>query len=89
MTDLAKLRDAYSHNLTESKQPTTIKLRQSYGGMLRRAIDYVFYRVDNLELTEILDLPLSDPLINEQGLPNLTYSSDHLALACGFKFSFD
>lgn len=88
-----KLRDAYSvrpssNNQVEAvpKQVTTVKLRHSYGGMLKRAIDYVFYAVDCLQLTEVLELPLDDQFLREQGLPNLKYSSDHLALACGFRF---
>lgn len=85
-------RDAYSQLTTRSpdgnrqaiaKQPTTIKYRDSF---IKRAIDYVFYREKCLELTEYLELPVDDETVNEQGLPNLTYSSDHLALACGFKF---
>ena len=76
-------RDAYSQ---ETKQPTTIKYRANHDGLLKRAIDYVFYRPACLEVTEFLDLPVENHIVNEQGLPNLLYSSDHLALACGFRF---
>lgn len=80
-------KDAYSNLASgEGKLPTSIKFRGNPAEMLTRAIDYVFYRPLALELTEYLELPVDDPIIKEQGLPNLTYSSDHLALACGFRF---
>jgi nocturnin len=80
-----KLSDAYSV-ISEPKQPTTIKFRETHANMLKRGIDYMFYTTVNLELTETFELPVNDQLVAEQGLPNLRYSSDHFALACSFKF---
>lgn len=79
-------RDAYTFE-PNPKQPTTIKKRGEEGKMLRRGIDYIFYTQDKLELTEYLELPENDLLINEQGLPNLSHASDHLSLVASFKFA--
>lgn len=80
------LNDAYSL-LNGPKQPTTIKFKGDGGSLLRRAIDYVFFTQRNLTLAGYLELPTNDLLINEQGLPNLAFSSDHLSLVCDFKFN--
>jgi nocturnin len=79
------LRDAYTHP-GRPKEPTTIKYRS--GTLLRRGIDYVFFAERNLKLTGYLELPpVNDLLINEHGLPNLAFSSDHLSLVCDFRFT--
>lgn len=80
------LKDAYSL-VSIPKEATTIKIRGEDGQMLRRAIDYIFFTQMNLQLTEYLELPDGDLLINEQGLPNLAFPSDHLSLVASFKFS--
>ncbi|RMZ98372.1 hypothetical protein BpHYR1_020419 [Brachionus plicatilis] len=79
------LRDAYTMP-DGSKQPTTIKKRKNDDGMIKRAIDYIFYTPNALKLTEYLDLPFEHENINKNGLPNLNYSSDHLSLVANFKF---
>lgn len=83
--DLTNLVDSYSLVSKGKKEPTTIKIRDSK--MLRRGIDYVFYNKNALKLNGYLELPKNDELIEEQGLPNLKYSSDHLSLVCDFTFS--
>ena len=79
------LKDAYTV-AEASKEPTTIKMRHSTGTMLRRAIDYVFFNTNTLELLAYAKLPQPGSFIYEHGLPNLIYSSDHLSLVCDFKF---
>ena len=81
------LKDAYSQ-LNRIKEPTTIKYKGEGGSMLKRAIDYVFYTDKNMRLNGYLELPTNDLLINEQGLPNLAYSSDHLSLVCDFGLNY-
>jgi len=80
-----KLEDAYTFD-SAPKEPTTIKLRAEKGSMLKRAIDYIFYNPKGLKLTGYFELPKENSLIEEQGLPNLTHSSDHLSLIADFKF---
>jgi mRNA deadenylase 3'-5' endonuclease subunit Ccr4 len=85
------LKDAYSiipsqFNQTLIKEPTSIKYRNE-DTQIRRAIDYVFFSEKKLQLTGYLELPINDPLINQQGLPNLAFSSDHLSLVCDFKLN--
>lgn len=79
---LFKFRDAYTVS-SDLKERTTFKMGPS---SIKRAIDYIFFTQNNLQVTEILELPVNDLLLNEQGLPNVTYSSDHLSLVCNFKF---
>ena len=80
--DLPNLVDAYTEANNGIKEPTTIKLRNEI--MQKRGIDYIFYRKTALKLIGYLDLPKNDALLDEQGLPNLRYSSDHLSLICDF-----
>ncbi len=77
------LRDAYTKK-GEAKAPTTIKIRD--GKWLRRGIDYVFFNERALEVAGLLELPENDEVIEEKGLPNEKFPSDHLSLVCDFKF---
>jgi endonuclease/exonuclease/phosphatase family metal-dependent hydrolase len=80
-----EVRDAYTFS-GHPKEPTTIKKRSSNGEMIRRGIDYIFYNPSVLQLKSYLKLPKNNQLIDEQGLPNMIYSSDHLSLVADFKF---
>jgi endonuclease/exonuclease/phosphatase family metal-dependent hydrolase len=80
-----KLEDAYTFD-GGLKESTTIKLNKENGSMIKRAIDYIFYNPKGLKLTGYFNLPKENQLIEEQGLPNLTHSSDHLSLIADFKF---
>ena len=80
---LTNLKDAYSI-IADKKEPTTIKIRKS--AMLKREIDYIFFNKNSLKLCGYLDLPKNNELIENIGLPNLQYSSDHLSLVCDFSF---
>lgn len=79
--ELKNLKDAYFQN--EKKEPTTIKLRNNKE-MIKRGIDYMFYNQNSLKLIGHLELPKDEKIIEEQGLPNLLYSSDHLSLISDF-----
>lgn len=71
------------------KQPTLYIVKDLEGGdvlNVQKELDYMFYTRQSLQLTEILELPVDDVLLSEQGLPNLTASSDHLSLVASFKF---
>jgi nocturnin len=83
--DFNHLKDAYMFE-NENKQATTIKIMPTNKSMIRRAIDYIFYNQENLVLNSYLELPKNDDLIEQEGLPNLKYSSDHLSLVCDFEF---
>jgi len=80
---IKNLKDAYSI-VVDKKEPTTIKIRDSV--FLRREIDYIFFNTKAIELCSYLKLPVNNELIESEGLPNPTYSSDHLSLVCDFKF---
>jgi len=77
------LKDAYTKK-DEIKQATTIKFRD--GEWLRRGIDYVFFSEKALEVVGLLELPRNNEVIEEKGLPNELFSSDHLSLVCDFRF---
>lgn len=79
------LEDAYTVGVEGKKEPTIV----FFDHMERKfslEIDYVFYNRRNLELCGLLELPRNDELIEEEGLPNASYPSDHLSLVCDFKF---
>lgn len=80
---LPNLIDAYTVN-NGKKEPTTIKLK--FSDLQKRSIDYIFYNKTALKLINYLELPKNDILLEEQGLPNIKYSSDHLSLVCDFIF---
>ena len=82
---LANLVDAYTELKNGDKDPTFIVLEDLK--LVKKKIDYVFYNKKVLSLLSCLELPLNDEYLNEYGLPNLSYSSDHLSLVCDFKFS--
>lgn len=69
-----------------SQQPfSTWKFRSD--GETKRAIDYIWYSIDErLQLTSHWQLP-SEQTIGSAGLPSLAYPSDHLALCCNFSIS--
>jgi nocturnin len=77
--------DAYTPTDGSPKQATTIKYRNNE--MISRAIDYIFFDPNAFKVCGLLDLPQNDKTISEVGLPNLSYSSDHLSLVCDFKFA--
>lgn len=79
------LRDAYTEK-NGQKKPTTIKYDIS-GNIHKRGIDYIFYNPKLMKIVRYLELPENSKLIDEKGLPNSIYSSDHLSLVCDFKFS--
>lgn len=90
-TGFGQLVDSYSTRGV--KQPTFYAVRQIGDGEKtstvreEKKLDFMFFTKENLELTEILELPPSDePLIADHGLPNLKCSSDHLSIVSSFKF---
>lgn len=83
--DVFFLRDVYAGE-NGHKKPTTIKFDSS-GHLLKRGIDYIFYNPKLMKIARYLELPENEKLIEEKGLPNSIYSSDHLSLVCDVKFS--
>lgn len=82
------LRDAYTI-ISNGKKESTLRVKRE-NGMDKVAIDYLFFNTKSMDLLGYLELPdNSEKYINEHGLPNLTYSSDHLSLVCDFKFLTD
>lgn len=81
--DQLNLKDVYSQYV-DKKEPTTIKCRESV--WIKREIDYIFFTENSLQVLSYLELPKDEKLIEEQGLPNEKYSSDHLSLVCDFCF---
>ena len=84
------LKDAYT-TIVGTKEPTTIKYREETskpdsGEFIKRGIDYIFHNPNVIKLVNYLELPKNEKSIEECGLPNLNYSSDHLSLVCDFKF---
>lgn len=75
--------DAYTVANNGIKEATTIKERDSK--MIRRAIDYIFYNKLSIDLVGYLQLPKNNKLLDDNGIPNLEFSSDHLSLVCDFK----
>lgn len=75
------LKDAYMVGKDGEKEATTVKFRD--GEMIRRAIDYVFFK--SVDLVGVLELGSGEV----EALPNGSYSSDHLSLVCDFKFMED
>ncbi|KAL4478017.1 hypothetical protein ABPG72_013456 [Tetrahymena utriculariae] len=63
---------------------TTYKVREPNDVQIRM-IDYIFFTHDSLELLSIKNLPTQDQ-IGPNGLPNQTFSGDHLSLTATFKF---
>lgn len=83
-TALKNLVDAYTELNNGNKEPTYIVIENSE--KVEKKLDYVFYNKKALKLLACLELPLSDKLLNQYGLPNMSYSSDHFSLVCDFKF---
>lgn len=96
-SQLGKMLDSYTTTTTTRdddqegksvKQPTLFVVRQAEQlERVTKTLDYIFYSSATLQLTENLELPpVDDPLLYEQGLPNLRHSSDHFSLVSSFRF---
>jgi mRNA deadenylase 3'-5' endonuclease subunit Ccr4 len=72
-------------NLVEDEvRYTTWKTREK--GMIRRTIDFLFYKGPQLTPIAILDVP-DENLADPYGFPSWKYPSDHIALYTEFKIS--
>ena len=80
---IQNLEDAYTVAVGK-KEPTIVFFDNNHKFSLE--LDYMFYNRNNLALCSYLELPKNDELIEQEGLPNAKYSSDHLSLVCDFEF---
>ncbi|XP_050438056.1 2',5'-phosphodiesterase 12 isoform X2 [Adelges cooleyi] len=71
-----KMYSAYSTKVDYSN------FTQTFFGLL----DYIYFTEDHLKLLQVLPMPSHEEVIENVGLPSVTFPSDHLALIADFKF---
>ncbi|GFT17846.1 2',5'-phosphodiesterase 12 [Nephila pilipes] len=54
----------------------------NFTGEFVGCLDYIFYSMDTLKVTEVIPMPRHDHVIAQVGLPSEYFPSDHIALIC-------
>ena len=49
-------------------------------------LDYIFYETDKFDVINVVPFPLEEELKEQQGLPNVTFPSDHIACIADLKW---
>ena len=59
----------------------------SYNGVMKAAVDYIFYGGNGLDVTGVLKTVSDDSITRTGGIPDETYPSDHVSLKTSFSLS--
>jgi 2',5'-phosphodiesterase len=49
-------------------------------------LDYIFIDIDDFEVTSVIPFPLKETLVEQLGIPNVTFPSDHIACVADLKW---
>ena len=57
-----------------------------YKVQFQGTLDHLFYSADQLEVTQLLEIPKSDTLKREKAIPSTMFPSDHFRIEAIFNY---